>query len=280
MPGRLAALLGAVLLLAACAPWQDEKLPSGFVNGTSVHHLNIGGLDRNYRLHKPVQVSAAAPLVIVMHGYSGSAKQAERDYQWDGLADSNSFVVAYPDGYGRAWNVDGESCCGKPARQGVDDVTFVAAVVADISKNLAIDPGKVYAAGMSNGGIMSYTLACATGIFAAIGPVAGIQLNACTSPRPASVIHIHGTADRLVPYGGGQGFSVINGPPVPHVNEFWRDVDQCGAPAATTDGAVTTSTAGCAQGRGVVLVTIDGGGHEWPAFASPMLWQFFAAHPR
>ncbi len=67
-------------------------------------------------------------------------------------------------------------------------------------------------------------------------------------------------------------------PSVPDVNAFWRNVDQCGTPAATTDGPVTTSTAGCAEGRGVVLVTIDGGG-QWPPFATQMLWHFFAAHP-
>jgi polyhydroxybutyrate depolymerase len=133
---------------------------------------------------------------------------------------------------------------------------------------------------MSNGGIMSYTLACTTDIFSAIGPVAGIQLNPCRSPQPASVMHIHGTADRLVPYNGGQGLTVINGPPVPEVNAFWRNVDQCGAPAVTTNGAVTTSTAACADNRSVVLATVDGGGHEWPAFATQRLWEFFAAHPR
>jgi polyhydroxybutyrate depolymerase len=278
--GRLPALLGAVLLLAGCTWWEGEKLPSGFVNGTSIHHISVGGLDRNYRLHKPSDAPASAPLVIVMHGYSGSAKQAERDYDWDGLADSANFVVAYPDGLGRAWNVDGETCCGRPGREGVDDVAFISAAVADIAKSLGIDPAKVYATGMSNGGIMSYTLACATDIFAAIGPVAGTQLNACRTPHPMSVMHIHGTADRLVPYGGGQGFSVINGPSVPNVNAFWRNVDQCGAPSAATDGPVTTSTAGCALGRGVVLITVSQGGHDWPDFATKELWEFFAAHSR
>src|ERR1700742_544481 len=108
-------------MLSGCTAWQDEKLPSGFVTGTSVHHIRVGGLDRNYRLHKPAGAPASAPLVLVMHGYSGSAKQAERDYQWDGLADANNFVVAYPDGFGRAWNVDAENCCGTPAREGVND---------------------------------------------------------------------------------------------------------------------------------------------------------------
>lgn len=275
MLGRLVALLGLVLVVAGCS-----SPPGGLVKGTSVHHLSIGGHERSYRLHRPDGLPASAPLVVMMHGVSGSAAQVEKDDHWDDLADSAKFVVAYPDGLGRAWNVDGETCCGRAGREGVDDVGFIRAVVADIARSVGIDPARVYATGMSNGGIMSYTLACTTDIFAAIGPVAGVQLNACPSPRRASVIHIHGTADHLVPYGGGPGFSVINGPPIPDVNAFWRNVDQCGAPAATTDGPVTTSTAGCPDNRGVVLITIDQGGHDWPPFATQTLWDFFAAHPR
>ncbi|OBH23891.1 polyhydroxybutyrate depolymerase [Mycobacterium sp. E342] len=275
MLGRLA-LLGVVLLVAGCAP----TLPSGFVAGTSLHHLQVGGHDRSYRLYKPAATPDSAPLVLVLHGYSGSARQVERDYGWDELADSGRFVVAYPDGLDRAWNVDGESCCGRPGRENVDDVAFITAAVADIAKNVRTDPARVYVTGMSNGGIMSYTLACATDIFAAIGPVAGTLLNGCPNPRPISIMHIHGTADRLVPYGGGQGFSVINGPPVPSVNAFWRNVDQCADPASTTDGPVTTSTAECAGHRGVTLITIDQGGHEWPPFASQALWAFFRTRAR
>jgi polyhydroxybutyrate depolymerase len=277
---RLAALLWAVLMVAGCSAVQEWTLPTGFVTGTSVHSIDVGGHDRTYRLYMPAGLPASAALVVMMHSYSGSAKQAERGYKWDEVANSAKFVVAYPDGLDRAWNVDGEGCCGGPARQGVDDVAFISAVVADMTKNVGINPAKVYATGMSNGGIMSYTLACSTDIFAAIGPVAGTQLNLCPAPRPTSVMHIHGTADRLVPYQGGQGFSVINGPPAPEVNSFWRSVDRCGNPAVTTNGPLTTSTAGCADNRSVVLITVDGGGHEWPAFATQTLWEFFAAHPR
>lgn len=276
---RLATISGVVLVLAGCFPGVANA-PTGFVTGTSVHHLKVGDLDRSYRLYKPAGVAASAPLVVMMHGVSGSAREAEKDYHWDGLADSGKFVVAYPDGLDHAWNVDGQTCCGRSGREGVDDVGFISAAVADIAKNVGIDTAKVYATGMSNGGIMSYTLACTTEIFAAIGPVAGTQLNACRTPHPMSVMHIHGTADELVPYGGGPGYSVINGPPVPNVNAFWRNVDQCGAPSATTDGPITTSTAGCADGRGVVLITVDHGDHEWPDFATRQLWDFFVAHPR
>jgi polyhydroxybutyrate depolymerase len=275
MLGRLAAVLGLVFVVAGCS-----TEPSGFVKGTSVHHLSVGGHERSYRLHLPDGLPAAAPLVIMMHGVSGSAAQIERDYHWNDLADPAKFVVAYPDGLGHAWNVDGQTCCGRAGRDGVDDVGFIRAVVADITRNVGIDAARVYAGGMSNGGIMSYTLACTTDIFAAIGPVAGVQLNACKSPRPTSVIHIHGTADRLIPYDGGRGSSVIDGPSVADVNAFWRNADGCGAPSITTNGAVTTATAACPDRRAVVLVTVDGGGHEWPPFATETVWRFFDTHPR
>ncbi len=172
-------------------------------------------------------------------------------------------------------------CCGRPARDGVDDVAFITAAVDDIAGGVGIDPARVYATGISNGGMMAYALACHTGRFAAIGPDSATQLQ-CPDPHPTSVAHIHGTGDRLIRYDGGRGAGVahIDGPPVPDVNAFWRGVDHCAPPASSTDGPVTTSTADCADGRAVVLVTVDGGGHEWPGFATETLWRFFAEHPR
>jgi polyhydroxybutyrate depolymerase len=247
-----------------------------------VHTISVGGLDRSYRLYQPAGLPASVPLVVVLHGGFGSGEQAERAYGWDQLADSAKFVVAYPDGLNRAWNVNGGGCCGRPAHQGVDDVAFITAVVGDIGRNVGIDPARVYATGISNGGIMSYTLACNTGLFGAIGPDSATQLDPCRSPHPTSVMHIHGTADRLIRYDGGPGagFAHIDGPAVTELNAFWRNVDDCGAPVATASGPVTTSTADCADNRSVVLVTADGGKHEWPSFATQRLWDFFAAHHR
>jgi polyhydroxybutyrate depolymerase len=281
MRHRIAMLLGIVLMVAGCAI-VHPKPPSGFVDGPSIHTINVGGRDRVYRLHKPAGLPRSASLVVVLHGGFGSAEQAERSYGWDQLADSEKFVAVYPDGVKRAWNVDGGGCCGRPAKENIDDVGFVSAVVADVAKNVGIDASRVYATGMSNGGIMAYTLACNTTVFAAIGPVAGTQLNPCRSPHPVSVMAVHGTADPMVPYGGGpgHGFAHINGPPIPELNALWRKVDQCQSPTETTDGHVTTSTAACAQGRGVALVTVADGGHHWPDFATATLWEFFAGHRR
>ncbi len=254
--------------------------------------MAFGGLNRSYRIYQPAGLAAAAPLVVMLHGVSGSGEQAENSYGWDPLADSAKFIVAYPDGVGRAWN--GHGCCGRPGRENIDDVGFITAMVGQISAALAIDKSRVYATGMSNGGIMSYALACNSGIFAAIGPDSATQLDGCAAPHPTSVIHIHGTADRLVPYNGGQGASFVDGPSIADVNAFWRNVDHCGPPDIATIAPVTTSTAACADNRSVVLITIEGGRHQWPGGtthleradptshvlnATQTIWRFFAAHP-
>jgi polyhydroxybutyrate depolymerase len=287
---RLIAMLGVLLTVLGCSA--ATRTETGFTDGTSLHTMAFGGLDRTYRVYRPAGLAAAAPLVVMLHGVSGSGEQAENTYGWDPLADSAKFVVAYPDGVGRAWN--GHGCCGRAARENVDDVGFITAMVGQISAAMAIDKARVYATGMSNGGIMSYALACNSGIFAAIGPNSATQLDACAAPHPTSVIHIHGTADRLVPYDGGQGTSFVNGPSIADVNAFWRNADHCGPPDIATNAPVTISTAACADNRSVVLISIDGGRHQWPGGttaleradptsralnATETIWQFFAGHP-
>ncbi|AQT78759.1 polyhydroxybutyrate depolymerase [Mycolicibacterium litorale] len=279
MRARVVALLAVLLFVSACAA-PGSASPAPFTPGASVHTISVGGIDREYRLYLPAGLPPAAPLVVMLHGGFGSAAQAERTYGWNQLADSAKFAVAYPDGLGRAWNAGG-GCCGQPARDGIDDVGFITAAVRDIAGNVGIDPSRIFATGISNGGMMAYALACNSAIFAAIGPDSATQLGSCPAPRPMSVLHIHGTADRLIRYDGqpGTGVAHIDGPPVPELNAFWRGVDGCDAPATTVAGNVTTSVATCPGGRSVELVTVAGGGHEWPSFATQTLWDFFAAHP-
>jgi polyhydroxybutyrate depolymerase len=236
----------------------------------------------------------------MLHGGFGDGAEAERDTHWDAEADRYGFAVAYPDGIDHAWSVGG-GCCGRPAATGVDDVAFVSAVVTTLGHLLPIDPARVYATGISNGGMLAYRLACDTRLFAAIGPDSATLLGPCADPAPVSVLHIHGTADHNIPYGGGQGngFAHIDGPAVPDVVAAWRAVDHCPAPAASTAGPVTTALADCPDGRSVELITITGAGHQWPGAtshpiaqhllpldppstaldATDTLWRFFAAHP-
>ncbi len=294
----------AVCILAACgsAAPSSATTAAAYPTGTSTHAMKWGGVQRTFFVHRPPSTppGRTLPLVLVLHGGFGSGAQAEQSYGWDAEADRSLFVVAYPDGLHRAWNAGGD-CCGQAAADHIDDVGFLTSMVSRIEKAVPIDPTRVFATGISNGGIMAYRLACTTKMFAAIGPDSATMLGACPHPAPVSVVHIHGTADSRIPYYGGTGTGVahINSPAVPNVTAFWRTVDRCAHPAASTSGVVTTSMATCPNGRSVELITIAGAGHQWPRSAdhplrqlilgtdapsnaldaTAVIWAFFAAHP-
>jgi polyhydroxybutyrate depolymerase len=268
---------------AATPDTQGSTVPVG----SSTHTIVVDQRSRGFRLYRPAGLTDPAALVVMLHGGFGSARQAESAYGWNALADREGFAVAYPDGLDRAWNVGG-GCCGRSARTGVDDVAFIRAAVATIERMLPVDPRRVYATGMSNGGMMAYRLACDTEVFAAVAPVAATLLGACPSPDPVSLIHIHGTTDSRVRLDGAPGIGVaeIDGPPVPEVIETWRGVDRCTAPAVRTAGPVTRSQAECPDGRAVELITVAGVDHAWPGAdgappldATATIWRFFTEHP-
>jgi polyhydroxybutyrate depolymerase len=288
-----AALLIAVAVLPGCGRGPTRSTPAAAsASGT----LQVDGETRTYRLHRPDELPDAPALVVVVHGGGGSGRQAERSYGWDALADDEGFLVAYPDGLNRTWNAGG-GCCGQAAADDVDDVAFLEALVTELSDNAGVDPDRVFITGMSNGAMMAYALACASDVVAAIAPVAGTMLADCPDPDPVSLLHIHGTADSLVPLDGsrGEGPVHVDGPPITTVIDRWRSVDDCTPATVTTVGPVQHSFAGCAEGREVQLTTIDGAGHQWPGAdvarnesdppstaldATATIWRFFEANPR
>ncbi len=289
------ALIG-ILALSGCA--RLDAIGDEFPAGTTEHGCGSTAFDRQYLVTVPENLQDGAPLVLVLHGGFGSAQQARQAYGWDELAASEGFVVAYPDGLGRAWNV-GDGCCGTSGERGVDDVAFIEAVVDQLRIGVGVSADRVFATGMSNGAMLSYRLACDTDTFRAIGPVAGTILGPCDDPAPTSVIHIHGEADESVHLDGspGTGAENIDGMPVPDVAALWREVDGCDDPVVTVDAEVTTSLADCRDDRAVELITIAGAGHQWPGSATSRaqeragaaepypgldatatIWAFFAAH--
>jgi polyhydroxybutyrate depolymerase len=272
--------------------------------GRSTQTIDSGATSRTVHLYRPAGLTSPAPLVVMLHGGYGSGTQAETAYRWDAEADRGHFLVAFPDGDNASWN-GGGSCCGQAATKNVDDVAFLTKVVATIRGELAVDPNRIYVSGMSNGGVMAYRMACETNLFAAVGVDSTTMLVDCGHAAPASVLHIHGTADPIIPYQGGPGrrYSptrpAIDGPSAPAVNAAWRAIDGCAAPTTTTSGTLTTSTATCPAGRTVELITIAGAGHGWPGApneraqrlmdtgpastaldATDVIWRFLAAHPR
>lgn len=254
--------------------------------GSSEHSLVVDGHMRTYTIYIPKTAGGVAlPLVVMLHGGYGTGVQAEKAYGWDAIADQYGIAVAYPDGYQKSWNAG--TCCGPAVTDKIDDVGFIKNLIASIETQTPIDTRRVYATGISNGGMMAYRLACELpGIFAAIGPDAASMTVSCTdpSPQPISILHIQGLADQDVPFNGGhgtKGTATISYTSIPDVIHFWENVDQCPAPISTTSGLITTSSTICTQGTSVELVTIAGAGHQWPGSTaiSPVIDKILGVDP-
>jgi polyhydroxybutyrate depolymerase len=283
----------------------QTSLPTGASNRSLTHNGRI----RTYIVYVPASVDAAkpVPLVFVLHGGTGNAESAVGTSGFDGVADKNGFVAVYPDGTGRlsstellTWN--GGDCCGYAQEQNIDDVGFLRAVVTDLQAHLNVDANRIYATGMSNGGILAQRLGCqAADVFAAIAPVSGtLNYQPCNPSRPVSVIEFHGTADTHIPYAGGYGPDSLVNVDFASVSAsvgFWASFDGCGATAATNSFADISHQVwtGCGGGTSLELYTVEGGGHAWPGGqggwadsdtptqsinASALIWAFFAAHPK
>jgi len=278
------------------------------------------GRTRHYRLYVPASLTPGrpAPLLVALHGGLGTSAQFATNSGFDGLAESNGFVVVYPDGIGalpngggpQTWN--GGYCCGAAARQGVDDVRFVRAVIDTVTAEVPVDPARIYAAGHSNGAILAYRLACElSDRIAAIGVQAGsLGVDTCTPARPVSVFHLHGTADTNHPIGGGAGTGVsgVVFRPARAAVEALATADGCAtspapAPVAAVDppnpDVQATTWSPCADATAVRFVVVTGATHAWMGHpsvsaaaaslvgepytgldASRAIWSFLAAHPR
>ncbi len=216
------------------------------------------------------------------------------------------FIAVYPHGSGPfaarllTWNA--VTCCGRAMQQRVDEMAFVRALLDDLQAVANVDRARIYATGISNGGMMAYRVACELADrFAAIAVVAGemTTLDDCRPARPMPVLVIHGSADRNLPYDGGVGAAAL----APHEARSVAAAVDVLAPArrlrrrradrAAAARVTRLTFASCADGSAVELVTIEGGGHSWPGgdrlarFLDPPspaldatdeIWRFFARH--
>ncbi|MBX7165584.1 MAG: hypothetical protein K1X74_04480 [Pirellulales bacterium] len=176
-----------------------------------IFYLNHNGLKRRYLVHLPQgrETQANLPLVLAFHGGAGRADSQVRQSLMNDTSDQQGFIVAYPDGTGRAgfltWNAG--TCCGYAIEHQIDDVGFTAALIDQLQQQYKIDPKGVYATGMSNGGMLCYRLACElSDRIAAIAPVAcALHVNGPQPKRPVPICHFHGLKDPNVLFQGGLG---------------------------------------------------------------------------
>ena len=257
------------------------------------------GSVREYTLYKPDNFTIDAPLVMLLHGYTSNKNNIMNYSKMNDLADSHGFMVCYPQGTindntGQThWNAN-------LTFSTIDDIGFLSELVVTIQEEFKTNPEHTFVAGMSNGGFMSYTLACERpdlfkGIASITGTMSGYDWNNCNPQMGLSVMQMSGTQDRVVPWDGSMSTQGGWGgaPHILEVIDLWAEVNECTL-TETVDfpNIVTTdnSTASLYKyttefdNRQVWFYQIDGGGHKWPGWggsgnqditASEEIWKFF-----
>lgn len=284
----LSLLVVGLVGFAACggptAPAPSRSSPSPVQRGS----ITVAGLERTYVLFQPLSLDPkqVVPLVIALHGYTVSATWMEETTHFDALAEKAGFVVVYPQGTGNSWNAG--TCCGNNNN---DDVGFFKALIDKLVRTANIDPKRIYATGMSNGGFMAQRLGCELSAqITAVASVSGSLVTAsCAPSRAISVLEIHGTEDQTVPYQGGSIAGIGALPPTMSLMKRWASLDGCAAtPALSQSGITTTYTwTPCRDGSSVVLDAVAGGGHSWfgpdampgSPDATQVAWTFFSQSP-
>lgn len=297
----LCLLTGALLSPPAAAQAREAAWPGP---GTHTLSLRHGGREREALVHLPpalqqLRPGQPLPLLMAFHGGGGSMSlQAGPAYGLREKADAAGFIAVFPNGTGAVraggalatWNAG--SCCRRARDEGVDDVGYVRALLAEVQRRLppgSVDTQRIYATGMSNGAMMAYHLACeAADLFAGIAAVAGTDSTLhCSPARPVRVLHIHALDDTHVLYEGGAGpdafrdrSKVSDFRSVPATVSAWARLNQCSPRTETVlrvPGAHCLRHEDCAAGGAVQLCTTDSGGHSWPGGPGRGLRQRLAA---
>ena len=306
------ALAAIVIGLGAYFLYTPEPEPPALPGTMSKGSLEFGGLTRSYQFYRPKDLPKGAPLVVVMHGAGESSAdiRVETGYAFERLADKEGFALVYPNGFEGWWDACPAADDSEANRRDIDDVGFLSALEDKLAGEAGIDPARIFATGVSNGGDMAIRLALeAPSRYRAVAPVAanlpapGGSKCKPAAGKPVSVLLVHGTADRLEPYDGGEGslfgfFASGKIVSTRDTGQYFADLAGIkGAPAAiqgkTADGFVTdTYQWRTGSGPEVELFAIRGAGHVFPQpyytarrllGASPkdpdaavLIWDFFA----
>jgi len=304
-------VIALTMLLCRASIGQEAPHTNNELLGPGDHtrKLMAGENERTYLVHVPKDYDPKKPTPVVL-ALHGAAMDGSMMVWFSGLnkkSDESGFIVVYPSGTGvgpfRTWNAGGFS--GKMAEDKADDVTFIGKLLDDLGTAVKVDEKRVYACGMSNGGMMCYRLAAELSErIVAIAPVAGtIAIEESKPKRPVPIIHFHGSKDNIVPFeitkGKSPSFMKLKG--VEESVLTWVKLNGCDENPKTEtiskDGdeiKVSRKTYGNGKdGAEVVLVVIEEGGHTWPGEKPPvgfigksaknisandLMWEFFQKH--
>lgn len=277
--------------------------------GDHARRLEVGGRQRSYVLHLPARYDGRRPmpLVLAFHGAGTNGPIMAYASGLSATADREGFIVVYPNGSGKdnlmlVWNAGGFH--GPGADQLPDDVAFVRALLDDVASLARVNRKRVFATGMSNGGMMCYRLAVElSDRIAAIAPVSGTMAVEGRPTRRVPVMHFHGTEDTLVPFHGPEApiSQFLSFKSVDETIRAWVGFNGCSHEPITSeprqkvdDGTKIRKQVYSPASAEVILWTIEGGGHTWPGRPWPIpwlgrttgnlsandeIWAFFQRHP-
>lgn len=268
------------------------------INGT----ITSGGIIRTYILYVPAMYNAAnpTPLVFNFHGYGSNSQQQMYYGDFRGIADTANFIIVHPQGLSSGGNT-GWNNFGTVASASID-LNFVSDLIDTLSAQYNINSTRIYSTGMSNGGFMSYDLACfLSSRFAAIASVTGSMMpshvSACNPSHPLPVMQIHGTTDPTVSYNGAS----IGSTHIDSLVKFWVNFNNCNSTPVFTPVPNISTTDNCTAehyvynggnaGSTVEFFKIINGGHSWPGSVYPVssntnkdfnaskeIWRFFCRY--
>ncbi|MCQ2088612.1 MAG: carbohydrate binding domain-containing protein [Fibrobacter sp.] len=220
---------------------------SGCFSMAAADNLTVDGKNRTMNVYAPKNIEKNRPLIIQMHGMNQDAPYQQNAAKWEPIADTARFVVVFPNGENKAWDISGNK-----------DVNFLKAIINEMYNKYGIDKKRVYVSGFSMGGMMSYHAANKMGdMIAAIAPCSGG--GGASTSRPMPIIHTHGTTDDVVNYNGT--VNTLKG---------WVSYEKCSAnstkysqyPVGKASSAASLEVwTGCQGNSEIRLLTIAGKGH-------------------
>jgi polyhydroxybutyrate depolymerase len=288
MKKRFAILL--ILLLTPACRRSVQPAAQNNVNVLNDEQIITSGVTRHFILHVPPSYNGnPMALVINLHGYGSNSREEQNLTGMSAKADTAGFLVVYPDGLDSTWYTG-------PGAKGDADKQFIRDLIAHLETLYTIDPKRIYATGISNGGGMANRLACdMSDLIAAIAPDSGAYnfWQDCTPARPVPVLAFHGLDDKIVPYEGNT--PQIMTPPIEDWAAAWAARNGCSStPEITTpvDTVTVQTWSTCKNNADVILYTLAGHGHSWPGSSSmprsitsqavnatDLIWDFFKSHP-
>ena len=296
---RISNLLLIIIFLFGCGREEDQLNIEENDWTTKAFTFEFDGLDRSYILHKPKNFDKNSPLVFMLHGFGSSSMNIMSYSQMNLIADQNGFMVCYPQGSrletGQShWNANLDM-------SSVNDIGFLSSLAKLIQKNYDVNPENTFVSGMSNGGFMSYTLACEKpDVFRAIasitGTMSGRDWKNCKPSFNIPIMQISGTEDKTVPWDGtmSTAYGWGGAPHIVKVVDFWAEKNGCNVdekinfPDLDLSDKSTVSLVkkkGSPKNNQVWFYTVNGGGHDWPGSwgnrdvsATKEIWKFFNHH--